>query len=186
MPGRRLKIVISGGSHSGKTTLLQALAAMGYKTIPEAAMLVIEDLNRRLGIEGQSQWRQAHPADFQSMVADRQLRLEASLEDAADSPVFLDRGLLDGLAYCEFRHIAAPPVLTSVSLHERYSHVFVLATIIPYESRSETGRTGTGAASQTIGQLIFQTYAAYGYTPRWVEQMPVQERAAFILQQLDG
>jgi predicted ATPase len=192
MADQRQRIVISGGSHSGKTTLLQALRARGYTTVPEAAMLVIDGLNRQRGLEAQIRWREAHPADFQELVADRQLRLEAGIntgaEDRVDgpgeSPVFLDRGLLDGLAYCEFRRIPPPPGLAAVPLHNRYSHVYVLATITPYVSRIETGRTGTEDTSRRIGELIYQTYAAHGYNALWVGQMPVEARVEFILGRL--
>lgn len=51
------KTVFSGGSYAGKTTLLSKLQDLGYTVVPEAGLLIIAQLNRKLGIDGQRQWR---------------------------------------------------------------------------------------------------------------------------------
>ena len=45
------RVVVTGGPGSGKTTLVEALAARVYATVPEAGIQVIEALNREPGLE---------------------------------------------------------------------------------------------------------------------------------------
>jgi predicted ATPase len=175
-------IVLTGGPYAGKTSLISFLESQGYQTTPEAAMIVIDRLNSKLGRVDQLRWRQSHPAEFQSMVADVQLELEAGARHRSRDMVFLDRGLHDGIAYCNFFGVPLPDVLNSTELYSRYSFVFVLETLAPFSPREHTGRSSTEETSRAIGAAVFDAYRAFGHTPRWIEVMPLERRADAILQ----
>jgi predicted ATPase len=45
-------VVLTGGPHSGKTTLIEELRRRGQRVVPEAALALIEELNAAMGVEG--------------------------------------------------------------------------------------------------------------------------------------
>ena len=47
-------VIVTGGSFSGKTSLIRELAARGHEVLPESAFEVISELNRTHGIERQA------------------------------------------------------------------------------------------------------------------------------------
>src|SRR5687767_4462428 len=113
MDRRAPRVVVTGGPHSGKTTLLHALAERGCRTVPESALQVIDELNERFGVAGQVEWRKSNRLEFQEMIAARQLALEAAVDESDPRPVFFDRGLHDGLAYCKVSACPVPATLAS-------------------------------------------------------------------------
>lgn len=181
--GRR--IVLTGGPHSGKTTLLQYLKGAGHSTVSEAALLLIENLNVKMGITEQIRWRKENRAEFQDMVARLQIELEAQLVTNTSEFVFFDRGLLDGLAYCEASGVEPPKVFSSVEMQNRYDGIFVLQTIVPFEQRSATGRMSDEQNSIRLSQYIFDTYTKYGYRPVWISQCSVEERVGLVFRHLN-
>jgi predicted ATPase len=173
-------VVITGGPGSGKTTVIEALAGLGYRTVPEAAIQVIEELNQELGLEGQKRWRAAHTGRFQDRVLDLQIELEKKCATAPGF-VFLDRGRLDGLAY--LRHFgggASSEQLDRIG-EVRYSHVFLLATLRSFSERGASGRTSQRADSLAIAKRIEEVYRESGYQPVALPQMPPADRVAFIV-----
>ena len=171
------RVVVTGGPGSGKTTLVEALAARGYATVPEAGIQVIEELNRELGLEGQKAWRHARRSAFQVRVARRQAELEDAVPPDA-GVVFLDRGLLDGLAYCRHFGEAVPPEVERLARGRRYDRVLLLDTL-PAEAfagRGRTGRTSDRDASLAIAAAIEAVYRERGYRVTRLPVRPVGER----------
>ena len=183
-------VVITGGPGSGKTTVVEALQALGYSTVPEAAIQVIDELNEELGVEEQKRWRRQNTLLFQERIFERQVELESEpfeIEPKAGL-LFLDRGRLDGLAY--LRHFrgeegkregekllwrtSAPP----------YGLVFLLETLSLFEDRSSTGRTSRREDSLAIARAIDEVYQENGYQPVFIPEIPVPDRIELILQAL--
>ncbi len=180
MDRRAPRIVVTGGPHSGKTALLHALMQRGCRTVPESALQVIDELNGRFGVAGQVEWRKNNRLEFQEMIAARQLALEAAVDGSDPRPVFFDRGLHDGLAYCKVSGCPVPATLASAELMGRYTHVFVLATILPFDPRAGTGRTSSEEMSRQVGDELFAIYSQYGHAPRRIPRLPAEERLAAI------
>jgi len=96
------KIIITGGPHTGKTTLLDALKAKHpqHCYVPEPATIVIEAEQHRENTEegyvGTFPWNN-YPA-FGLKVIQQSLDLEKDL-DSKSGLVILDRSLIDTVAY---------------------------------------------------------------------------------------
>jgi predicted ATPase len=180
-------VVITGGPGSGKTSLIAHLGSLGYATIPEAAIQVINELNRERGVSGQVAWRQQHPAEFTQLVARRQAALDAACPVAGGSLVFCDRGRPDLKAYAELDGVELDSEMRSFIESQRYHKVFVLDTLTDFPLRPATGRTSGRERSVQIGKLLLKAYRSYGYAPVRVPEMSIEDRAHFVLSELgDG
>jgi predicted ATPase len=173
------RVVITGGPGSGKTTLVEAVGARGFATVPEAAIEVIAELNAELGLEEQKAWRRAHVDEFQRLVLERQLAQEAEARDG--TAVFLDRGVVDGLGYCRHFGTEPPPELLAASAEDRYDRVFLLDTLPEVIVRGDTGRTSDRAASLAIAERIAEVYRERGLEPVRVPVASVEERVGLVL-----
>ena len=159
------RIVLTGGPYSGKTTLVDRLAAEGHAVAPEAALQVIEALAAELGAGAAVAWRRAHPGRFQERVLALQLELEARAEARGAPVVVCDRGVLDGVAYCRHHGIAPPPALARAPGRERYAAVLVLETLTGFEPRAHTGRLDGHDESLALAARLTDVYREHGYDP---------------------
>lgn len=178
-------VVVSGGPGTGKTSLIEELARRGFATVPEAAIEVIAELNRELGLEEQKRWRHAHRREFQERVLARQLELEQRAAASDAQVVFLDRSRIDGLAYCRHFDEEPPPELVRAAAGARYDDVVLLAQLATFPDRAGTGRTSDRAASVALGRVIERVYTELGYRPLVLPDAPLVERADDLLRKLD-
>lgn len=154
-------------------------------TVPEAALAVIEELNQEQGgIEQQIAWRKTHQKDFQERLLRKQVALER-VAAARDGVVFLDRTRIDSVAYCRLRGLELPPMLQCENLAGRYASVFVLDTLSSFSTRAETGRTSDRDLSLRVRDLVIAAYREFGYKLILVPELPLEQRVALILNQLD-
>lgn len=179
MAGSRL-VVVTGGPFSGKTTLVRALAGHGHRTVPEAAIDVIDRLNVEMGVEGQRAWRSARPLEFQRMIFDLQLERERPL-GRGSGLVFLDRGIADGIAYLMSAGVEPPGEFRDEALASRYAHAFVLETLEGFEKRGSSGRMSDREGSVRIGRLLARVYADLGVPVTHVGSSTLEERVETVL-----
>jgi predicted ATPase len=180
-----VKIVLTGGPHSGKTALLEEFARRGFTTVPEAAIGIIAGLVAELGTDGARAWRLAHVAEFQERIARAQLELEARAQQDIGAACFCDRGVLDGLAYSR---LVGAPVLAALEQAVSSAHydVAVLCEIcLPFKPRVETGRTSDLERARQIEAQLGATYIEHGYElVRLPAVSPVAARADLLLAEL--
>jgi predicted ATPase len=177
-------IIVTGGSYSGKTSLIRELAARGCEVLPESAFEVISELNRIHGIERQMAWRQTNLTAFQRRVTERQHAREAVARRSAARFVFCDRGLLDGMAYCRLAGAEWPDDLHALAAPARYAHAFVLATLGTFDPRYDTGRIHTRDDSIRVASLLADIYRAQAEAVTHVPDTPLAERADLVLRTL--
>jgi predicted ATPase len=177
-------VVITGGPGSGKTSVVDHLASLGYATVPESGIQIIEELNRERGVAGQVAWRQGHPAEFTRLVFDRLVALEEACEAARDALVFCDRGRPDTLAYAADTGVVLGEDYLSLIHQQRYLEVYLLDTLSRFPERSATGRTSDRARSVRLHDLLDVAYRSLGYRPVPVPELSIEERARFVLSDL--
>jgi predicted ATPase len=118
------KIVISGGPHSGKTTLLRALQAEfpQYEYLPEPASIVLSE-----AANGESlYWREVFnsPLKFCTLCMEQSIKSEHSIHPDSEY-VFMDRSLIDTIAYAR-RDGCEELIPTVASLAQRAMYDTVL------------------------------------------------------------
>lgn len=168
--------VLTGGPCAGKTTLIEALEAKGYKVMPEAARVHIE--------AGFAQGKtieeiRADEVEFQREI----LRLKVAQEKklSAEDKIFFDRGMHDSAAYLELHGVKDDPELMAAVAGTGYKKVFLL-DIISYEA--DGVRTETPEQAQEIHKRLGKAYSDAGQLVERVPVLPVEERLEYILQRL--
>lgn len=173
------KVVLTGGAGAGKTTTINRLRQMGYATVPESAIEVME---------AYPELKSGEPYAFQKQVVDTQIANEAAISamgmEEESRFIFLDRGIIDSKAYCTLRNTPEPPGLDAACRSSDYYAVFALETLNNFTERPETGRTSNQAMSRQTYDLLLEAYAHYGYTVISIPDQPVEVRIKLILHHL--
>ncbi len=178
--------VLTGGPGTGKTSTSRQLARHGYLVLPESARAVIKTARAK-----DPNFSPQHDiASFQLAVLRRQQNLEAALETfdvlPRDGSVFLDRSVIDGLAYCRIHKVEPPaPLVQSCEqavITGRYAHVFLMEPR-PYVQDAE--RQESPELARRIHEEIITVYREFGYALTHVPLLSgPAARARFILDHL--
>lgn len=168
---RTKKYVLTGGPGVGKSTLIELLEARGYLTILETARMIIE--TEQIKNSDVVPWKNLQK--FQNRVAEIQLQKETGL---GEGEIFLDRGIIDGYAYCKLGNIAAPGILVD-NARGRYDKVFLLAPLPGYEN--DPVRKEKKKLQAVLHAMIEDAYREFGYDLISVPVLPIHERVEFIL-----
>ncbi len=168
-----MRIVISGCSSGGKSSLLEELARRGYRTV--------EEPGRRIVRRGQA-------LPWQDLEAFLKATLSLAAEDmdtakGSANPIFFDRGLVDAASALAALTGTEPAGL--LAQYERYHSLVFFAPPWPeiYETDSER-RHGFDEAVVEYERLA-RDFPALGYRTVLLPKATVTERADFVLGALD-
>jgi hypothetical protein len=171
--------VITGGPGVGKTTLLEQLQQRGYRCVPEVARDIIREQIAQNGdalpwgnIQTYTHLMLFHSVNrFKEYIPGEEL-------------TFFDRGIPDVVAYVHITQQICRPELQQAPSHYRYNtQVFILPPWAEiYHTDTERKQTYREAV-ETYNAMYF-TYQACGYTLTIVPKTTPEERADFVLQQI--
>ncbi len=178
------KVIITGGPHTGKTTLLDALKIKhpNYIYIPEPATLVIEAEYEKEKSEkdyvGTFPWN--NYAEFGPKVITKSLVLEKAVESETGL-IVLDRSLIDTIAYARLndcKHLL--PDLYHKIQSAGYQKAFLCDFVGSYQSNHI--RTESFEEAQKTQQAIRRAYEKSGVPIINLPAVSVEERI-FIFEQ---
>ena len=166
------KIVITGGPHSGKTTVLERLREMGMQVIPEVPRMIIE---KELAKERENPGYQGilpgkRQEEFNRLVMEKQMELE---KRSSDGIIFLDRSLVDPVAYAEFYGVAIHPELHSHIQNAGYERVFLMDQV-PGMKMDEV-RTENDSGKE-VHEKISEVYSRLGFPVKNVDIFEIGEQ----------
>ncbi len=168
--------VITGAPCCGKTTLLDQLAAKGFRTVAEAARQYFE---REMAKGRTIDEIRENDAALERDLIDMQLRVERRLR--ANDVLFLDRAVPDSLAFCRVFGLN-PNEFLPECFHHRYASVFVLDRL-RVQRRTTLGPEDDASAG-FLDEWHARDYSALGYSVVRVPVLSPQERLAFVLERL--
>ena len=168
--------VITGGPGAGKTTTVNLLKELGYKTTIEHARHYIDTqlINGKTVEEVRK-----HQKEFQEGVLDMQIEQENAL--ATEEMVFLDRAIPDALAYYRFLDLPVDKKLQDALTKISYRKIFIL-DYLPL--KQDYARREDEKAQQQIHRLITEVYEGLPFPVKHVPVMPPADRVDFILKYL--
>lgn len=170
--------VLTGGPGAGKTSLLATLQAMGYPALDEAGRAIIQDQQR---IGGNAlPW--TDPSAFAELMLSWDMRNVRLAEREAGS-VFLDRGIPDVIGYLELTGLQVPAHLEKAASVFRYDQVFLLRPW-PEIFAQDCERRQTWEEAVRTCEAMERVYARLGYPLTEVPQGTLEQRAAFVINQM--
>jgi len=167
--------VITGSISSGKTTLIDQLAARGFQTVPEAGRQYFErEMTKGRTIDEIRE----NPTTLTRELIDITLEIEHGLR--AYDVLFLDRAFPDALAFCRANGLNPNEFLVDC-FHHRYASAFLLDRI-PVEQ--DGVRSEDDVIADFLDEWLVRDYSALGYSIVRVPVLPPEERLAFVLERL--
>lgn len=169
-------IVITGGPGSGKTSLIEALAATGRAVRPEAGRTIIRD---QQGIGGRG-------LPWVDPVLFAELMLAADLHSHAEAltgrgEVFFDRGIPDIAGYLMLCGLAIPESVEQAARQLRYRPTVFIAPPWRGIFTQDAERKQDFAEAERTYAVMAEIYPRYGYGLVELPRASVSERVAFVL-----
>ena len=168
--------VITGGPGSGKTTLIDALAAAGFARTIEAGRAIIQD---QTAIDGP-----ALPARDPGLFAELMLSWELQSYRSAQAqvgPVFFDRGVPDIAGYYRLIGHTVPPHVTAAANRFRYNRRVFAAPPWPEIFGHDAERKQTFNEAVRTFEAVTGAYRDLGYELVPLPLVPVLQRVKFVL-----
>lgn len=169
-------VVVTGGPGSGKTTLIDHLASLGYARTAEAGRAIIRD-QREIDGPGLA-WRD--DGLFAELMLSWELRSHREAS-AWEGPVFCDRGVPDLVGYHRLRGMPAPEHVREAARRFRYHRRVFVAPPWPEIYGGDTERHQSPEEAERTHRAMVQTYPEHGYELVELPRAPVAERARFVL-----
>ncbi len=168
------RIVITGGPGAGKSTLANALAALGHATVSDSAR---ECISERLSL-GLSP-RPVPSAFAAELFARDQAKYSANAP--LNGPVFFDRSILESVAMLqEAGHVEQGRVAEWAALYRFDPTVYLLP---PWSAIycNDAERDHDFNHAQRVARDLASWYQALGYVVSEVPRAPLGERVSYIL-----
>jgi predicted ATPase len=177
-PNFRNKFVITGGPGFGKSTLLNELDKLGYRTFPEAARMIIdEQKNAESPILPWIDRLKFDEAVIARMIKDYEI-------DNNDYSAFYDRGFPDLIGWRKYAKLATSEIENLVYMHPYEQLTFLTQ---PWKEIYVTNedRPYSFSDSVKINKILAGTYEKLGYAVEYIPNATVQERVDFILNKIE-
>ena len=173
------KFVLTGGPCVGKTTILTEIEKYGHITTVESARYVIEQEQEKEktfdGYQGVFPWTDYD--SYHKKITDFQLEIEQS--HSHHSTLYMDRSLVDNIAYIQLRGMRPTNEYLSLCESAQYDTIFFLEQL-PFYTK-DSARTESREEMLEVHNKIFDVYSMMGYDVVRVPFMEKEDRARFIL-----
>lgn len=173
------RIVISGCSGGGKSTLIDALASQGFVTLAEAGRTIVRE---EIAADGRAlPW--IDPILFADKLATLAIDQYASAA-AYDGITFFDRCVVEPLVYCQRLGFDLPALTQEAAEPCRYdSPIFMVP---PWESIfvEDAERQHSFSEAVVEYETLLKAFMELDYEVVVIPQMAIDDRIDFILNKL--
>lgn len=167
--------IITGGPGSGKTSLIDALAAEGIRHMPEAGRAIIQD---QVAIGGAAlPWSDREA--FAVLMLGWEMR---SYREAmgVPGPIIFDRGIPDVIGYLRLCGLPVPAPTIKAAEKRRYANEVFIAPPWPAIFEQDSERKQTLAEAEATYHAMVDAYTSFGYELVVLPLASVGERADFV------
>jgi predicted ATPase len=173
--------VVTGGPGSGKSSLIDALAAQGFARSVEAGRGIIQD-QAAIGGRGLP-W--TDPAAFAELMLCWEMRSYRMACETSGTVIF-DRGMPDVAGYLRLMKLPVPRHVAKAARMFRYNPAVFIAPPWPEIYRQDAERKQTLDEAERTYHVLAETYVAYGYELVCLPRVGIAERARFLVDSLVG
>lgn len=175
-----LKIVITGGPGTGKSSIINELIKRDYTCFEEISRQVTLDARK----EGIDQLFLTKPLLFSELLLEARIKQFVDATSIIKELVFLDRGLPDVVAYMDYANSEYPKHFENTCETYVYDKIFVLA---PWQEIfvSDSERYENFEQAVEIHHALLTTYERFGYELIDVPFDSIEKRADFIIDALN-
>ncbi|PTY02667.1 ATPase [Opitutaceae bacterium EW11] len=171
--------IITGASGAGKSTLLRALGDLGYAVVPEVALSIVQEQEKRGG--------NLFPWTNLQVFMEEVLARNLSAYDAAQtlpSPVFFDRAVPECIGHMRILGLEIEAKHVEACRRRPYAHPVFVAEPWPEIYVTDRWRRASFARAQRSYEPTVAAYVAEGYRTCLLPKASVEERVAFVRQQI--
>ncbi len=169
------RYVLTGGFGSGKTTILEILAAEGITVVPEFARAILAE-QRAINGDGAPE---RNPQKFLALMVERALD-----DHAGNASALFDRGLPDLIAYAQIFELDETHIRALADTHRYAPRVFFLPSWEEIYTTDDE-RHATFEESHAFGELVRDIYSQLGYEVVDVPKDTPSARARFVSEMLN-
>lgn len=171
--------VVTGPPGSGKSTLIEALAAAGIATSAEVGRRVIRE---QLAMGGDAlPWGDERA--FAELMLPGELAAHRTALETGEA-VVLDRGVPDVVGFLRVSGLPVPGRINLAARNCRYNRRVFLAPFWAEIFRNDAERPQPAAVAARTENVMRDVYRHYGYHPVELPRATVAERVAFVLDAL--
>lgn len=169
-----MRVILSGCSGGGKTSLIEELARRGYATVPEPGLRIVKEERANGG--NALPW--IDPAAFAHRAVEM-ARYDLVIARSIDGPVFFDRGLIDAAAALEYA--------TGTALPEAYDGCEALHTtaflVPPWRENLHSSADRSGDFTEAVAEYerLLDTYSRLGFSIEVLPRIGVAQRADLVI-----
>jgi len=178
------KYIVTGGPCTGKTSLLKELTKRGYTTLDESARQIIESESflhsQNKTYEPILPWTDL--LGFQKLVITNQINNELNV--SSKNLVFLDRSLIDGIAYSRLSGLSIDDFVNPLIETADYTQVFFLDRLNFYIN--DASRTESKEEAIKVHNKLYETYNETNLEIIQVPNIGIEQRADFIETYING
>ncbi len=176
----QLKVVITGGPSTGKTTVINALIKRGYFCMEE----ISRQVTRKAQEEGIEQLFLEDPLLFSKLLLKGRIQQYKEASKGNEKLIFFDRGIPDVHAYMNYMGVAYPDTYLKNSRNYKYDYVLLMP---PWEKIyiTDTERYESFEQSLAIYNHLKHAYEDLGYEVMEIPITSVEERIDFILKTIN-
>lgn len=177
----QLKIVITGGPGTGKSTVIDELVQLNYDCMPEISREITLEAQKN----GVSQLFLKKPHLFSQLLLEGREKQFMAANIKNSEVVFFDRGIPDVHGYMNYLGVDYSENYIQKSLEYRYSHIFIMP---PWQEiyANDNERYESFEQSLAIYNHLKKTYTDLEYNIIEVPTGTVQKRVNFILNMIEN
>ena len=169
-----LRFVMTGGPGAGKTTTLDALAARGFRSVPDSARAIIRQ-RKEAGLSPRQPLGQFGMEMLSIDIA------QYRNTTVADIPVFFDRGVGDAVAFLFLQGALTSGEVKAYIAEFRYNELVFLFPPWREIYHTDTERDQSFLHAVAVSEQVRTWYTQWHYTLVEVPRQSVEARADFIL-----